>query len=215
MAKAEYRSAIRSRKLIQKALADLLHEKPLGKITVTDVVRRAEINRGTFYAHYSDIPDVIHHLIEEIFSSIREQVLDAPIGPTDLSHAVLSHIQGILESDLDFFRKVMASSASVLIEQELVQLALDYLIQNEEKFSTQEHDQYLLTIHFCAGGLTSLYWEWLAGKIDLSLDELTRRAEVLLNHFIDTRSTPTQSPDHPLFLGHFTPVPHSDILNRT
>ncbi len=187
MPKAEYRSAIRSRKLIQMALADLLHEKPLDKITVSDVVRRAEINRGTFYAHYKDIPDVIHHLIGEIFSSIREQVLDAPIGLTDLSHAVLRHIQMILESDLDFFRKVMASSASVLIEQELVKLVLDYLIQNEQKFSTQEHDQYLLTIHFCAGGLTNLYWEWIAGNIDLSLEELTERAEVLLNQFVDTR----------------------------
>lgn len=191
MAKAEYRSAIRSRKLIQRALADLLHEKPLNKITVTDVVRRAEINRGTFYAHYSDIPDVIHHVINDIFSSIREQVLDAPIGMSDLSHAVLTHIQTILESDLDFFRKVMASSASVLMEQELVKLAVDYLIQNEAKFSSQnqEHDQYLLTIRFCAGGLTNLYREWMADSIELSLDELTKRAEVLLNHFIDQSSS--------------------------
>lgn len=188
MAKAEYRSAVRSRKLIQRALADLLHEKPLNKITVTDVVRRAEINRGTFYAHYTDIPDVIHHLIGEIFSSIRDQVLDTPISLNELSHAVLIHIQTILESDLDFFRKVMASSASVLIEQELVRLILDYLIQNEQKFSTLEHDQYLLTIRFCAGGITNLYWEWLAGSIDLSLEELTQRAEVLLNHFIETRA---------------------------
>ena len=67
MAKAEYRSAVRSRKLIKAALADLLQEKPLDKITVTDVVNRAQINRGTFYAHYTDIPDVIHHLIQVLF----------------------------------------------------------------------------------------------------------------------------------------------------
>lgn len=48
MAKAEYRSSIRSKQLINAALADLLQEKPLDKITVTDVVRRAGINRGTF-----------------------------------------------------------------------------------------------------------------------------------------------------------------------
>lgn len=198
MAKAEYRSAVRSRKLIQTALADLLHEKPLNKITVTDVVRRAEINRGTFYAHYSDIPDVIHHLIGEIFSSIREQVLEAPIGLNELSHAVLTHIQTILESDLDFFRKVIASGASAPMEQELVKLVLDYLIQNEEKFSTQdqEHDQYLLTIRFCAGGLTNLYREWLSGNIQLSLDELTQRAEILLNRFIDKNAGAGSSDPH-------------------
>ena len=66
MARAEYRSAIRSRKLINAALADLLQEKPLDKITVTDVVNRAQINRGTFYAHYADIPDVIQNLIQNL-----------------------------------------------------------------------------------------------------------------------------------------------------
>jgi restriction endonuclease len=48
MAKAEYRSSLRSKKLISKALANLLTEKPLDQITVTDVVSRADINRGTF-----------------------------------------------------------------------------------------------------------------------------------------------------------------------
>lgn len=78
MAKAEYRSAIRSRKLIKEALADLLQEKPLDKITVTDVVNRAQINRGTFYAHYADIPDVINHLIQNTFSDIREVLACQP-----------------------------------------------------------------------------------------------------------------------------------------
>ena len=75
MAKAEYRSAIRSRKLINEALADLLTEKPLDKITVTDVVSRADINRGTFYAHYKDIPDVVDHLIQQTFAAIRDAMI--------------------------------------------------------------------------------------------------------------------------------------------
>ena len=52
MSKAEYRSAVRSRQLINAALADLLQEKALEKITVTDIVRRAGINRGTFYRQH-------------------------------------------------------------------------------------------------------------------------------------------------------------------
>ena len=48
MAKAEYKSAIRSRRMIQHALVELLQEKELDKITVTDIVTRADINRGTF-----------------------------------------------------------------------------------------------------------------------------------------------------------------------
>ena len=53
--KKEYRSAVRSRRMIRQAFMDLLHEKPLEKITATDIIRRADINRSTFYAHYPDV----------------------------------------------------------------------------------------------------------------------------------------------------------------
>ena len=57
--KAEYRSSSRSKLLIRNALVSLMQEKPFEKITVTDIVKRADINRGTFYAHYKDSRQVL------------------------------------------------------------------------------------------------------------------------------------------------------------
>ena len=57
--KKEYRSAIRSRRFIRQAFMELLREKRLEKITVTDIVNRADINRSTFYAHYTDVKALI------------------------------------------------------------------------------------------------------------------------------------------------------------
>lgn len=132
MAKAEYRSAIRSRKLINEALADLLQEKPLEKITVTDVVTRANINRGTFYAHYKDIPDVVDHLIQQTFSAITD-VLSAqkPLSP-NLGSSILTQIQSILEEDMFFYRKILCSGAASLVQDRLVEIVCDYLLQNRE-----------------------------------------------------------------------------------
>ena len=48
--KAEYRNALRSKALIKDSFVTLMQAKPLEKITVTDVVNKAQINRGTFYA---------------------------------------------------------------------------------------------------------------------------------------------------------------------
>lgn len=184
MAKAEYRSAIRSRKLIKEALADLLQEKPLDKITVTDVVNQAQINRGTFYAHYADIPDVINHLIQQTFSNIRDALSDQPRNFVGIPHTLLARIQMILEEDLDFYRKIMNSSASALMQEQLVRITLDYLLQREEDFGFGNHEQYVLMIRFCAGGLSNLYHDWFAGQLPFSLDELTRRAENLLGSII-------------------------------
>lgn len=180
MAKAEYRSAIRSRKLIIEALADLLQEKPLDKITVTDVVKRAGINRGTFYAHYTDIPDVINHLIQTTFSKIRGIL---PQDSTELAQragSLLFEIQKILEEDMEFYRKVMASGASTLMYGQLVEIVLDYLLQHEADYDFGSHEQFVMTIRFCAGGLSNLYRDWFEGRLDMTLTELTENAQSLL-----------------------------------
>lgn len=70
------KSSIKTRKIIKKTFAELLAEKKeLDKITVTELVNRAEINRGTFYAHYDDIysvaEDYENELIEYFFDNTK------------------------------------------------------------------------------------------------------------------------------------------------
>ena len=48
----------------------MLKTKPLEKVTVTDIVNNADINRGTFYAHYTDICELIHAVEDEIVDTL-------------------------------------------------------------------------------------------------------------------------------------------------
>jgi len=184
MAKAEYRSALRSRKLINSALADLLQEKPLEKITVTDVVNRAGINRGTFYAHYRDIPDVIDHLIQQTFSHIRDAITREPMQVADIACTLLSEVQKILESDLELYQKIMSSSAAVIMQEQLVSVMVDYFLAHEELFGFFSPEQYVLSVRFCAGGLGALYRDWFLGKQPCSLDELTQIAQTMVRKIV-------------------------------
>ncbi len=186
MAKAEYRSALRSKRLIISALADLLQEKPLDKITVTEVVNRAQINRGTFYAHFSDVPDVIHHLILGIFTTIREALTDESIQLTQIPHALLKRIQNYLEEDMEFCQKVMNSGAAQMMQEQLVQLVMDYMLQHESDYGFGDHQLYELTLRFCAGGRGNLYRDWFTGKLELTLDQLTMEAEKMVNRIIQS-----------------------------
>lgn len=187
MAKAEYRGAVRSRQLINGALADLLQEKPLDKITVTDVVRRAGVNRGTFYAHYLDIPDVICHLIDKTFSRVREDVFEKSPRTVDTPSVMLHRIQELLEEELDLHRKIMNSSAFPLMQERLTDTVLTYFFQHEDELGFGDHEQYVLVLRFCAGGLTNLYRDWFVGSIPLTLDELTDRAAAMLQKMLDSQ----------------------------
>jgi len=59
-----------TRKVIKDAYLELLGEMQPQKVTVTEVCRRAEINRGTFYIHYEDLPQVMEELENEAFDEL-------------------------------------------------------------------------------------------------------------------------------------------------
>ena len=52
-----------TKSVIRQALFDLLKEKPLNKITVTDICKMADINRSTFYSYYEDVYALLTQMI--------------------------------------------------------------------------------------------------------------------------------------------------------
>lgn len=53
-----------TRQTIKDSLLSLMQKKPFSKITVTEICRLSEINRGTFYLHYYDLDDVLDEILE-------------------------------------------------------------------------------------------------------------------------------------------------------
>ena len=52
---------------IEKAFLELLSVKPVEKVTVTELADLARINKGTFYLHYQDIPDLYSKIMLKNF----------------------------------------------------------------------------------------------------------------------------------------------------
>ena len=61
-----------TRMIIEKSFLELLGEKPISKITVTELCEKAQLNRATFYKHYLDIPDLMEKIEEDLFDKIRD-----------------------------------------------------------------------------------------------------------------------------------------------
>ena len=60
----------KTKALLQNSLLELMKAKPLKNITIKELVDHADVNRSTFYLHYSSIYDII----EEMEQSLLDQV---------------------------------------------------------------------------------------------------------------------------------------------
>ena len=87
----------RTKKLLRQALTRLMQQKDFQSITVTDVVREADINRGTFYAHYRDVYDLREKIEAEMIEDLREQISDLLRRGTRKLQQILERAEDILE----------------------------------------------------------------------------------------------------------------------
>lgn len=70
---------IKTKENIKSAFWDLIKEKPVEKITVTELAKNAKINKGTFYLHYADIYELYEDTIMEHLESVIRSIQFFPL----------------------------------------------------------------------------------------------------------------------------------------
>ena len=71
MPKSDHRIRV-TKMLIRRAFTELLRTKPIQSISVKELCETAGINRGTFYAHYTDIYDLLKKMEEEMLVDFQQ-----------------------------------------------------------------------------------------------------------------------------------------------
>lgn len=94
---------VRTRQAIRDALVELIEEKGFEALTVKDITTQANINRGTFYAHYRDKYDLMAACEEEIMAGLSKILMKTiPSVAADLRHSparltIDPHVTAIFE----------------------------------------------------------------------------------------------------------------------
>ena len=66
---------------LRAGLAKLMQEKSIKEITVKELVEEVDINRSTFYLHYTDIFNMLSTIEEELLEEIRQTIQNHPVSP--------------------------------------------------------------------------------------------------------------------------------------
>ncbi|WP_165055591.1 MULTISPECIES: TetR/AcrR family transcriptional regulator [unclassified Adlercreutzia] len=171
------RRIVKTRKAIRQAFLKLLSEKGLGKITVSALAREADIDRKTFYLHFSSIDDLIDQeanvLVEKVARAISTPAAaDADAAPTLSMKRVLVELAAVVEEDIALYQHVISSmSIDQMVEalKEPVRKALIASIADRGAVDEQGLD-YLL--HFYIAGTLSVFIHWFTGDRSLPIEQV-------------------------------------------
>lgn len=73
------RRILYTKNIIKESLIELLETKEIHQVTVTDICKKADINRGTFYSHYKDAFDLLQSMEDELFNQVIVYLTEIPV----------------------------------------------------------------------------------------------------------------------------------------
>ena len=167
-----------TKRALVASLKELMAEKPLDKITVTDLTEHCGVNRMTFYYHFKDIYDLVEWAcVEEAARALAGK------KTYDTWQQGFLQILQSLQKDKVFYINVYHSISREYIEQYLYKLTYDLMIGVvEEKaagMTVREEDKEFIA-DFYKYAFVGLMLDWIRGGMKGEPQVLIDRLSVLI-----------------------------------
>ena len=171
--KKQNRNAIRSKQMIRQAYLALLEEKPYEKITATDIIQRADINRSTFYAHYPDVRGIMDEVTGEILQMFHTMLISIDFSTFfEDPMPILSEVIAFLERNQAMYRILLRSSMAIEQLEQLKKVLINQ-VMNTPNLPVRDRDSVgtAIRVRMLLGGLIDTYRQWLEGEFTCSFEE--------------------------------------------
>lgn len=168
---------IKTKNAIFEAFKQLVQEKDMSDITISELTQKANITRSTFYMYYNTVGDVRTDIENTIMARI-----DRIMSETDIRNNIrnpyplLSMLADeILKQDQNN-RYILSSSTSGQlmdkINDRIVEAYMHWFKENEG--STNDIGKVKYIVAFAAAGMTECFKIWFNHKSSLTLEELCK-----------------------------------------
>lgn len=172
-----------SKKMIRESLYELMKEKPINKISVTEICAKADVNRSTFYAYYTDIYDLNQKIIKEFFSlqkKVIKHIKDSIKTKTSLDaftyedfYTITYYYLKTVEENTDLYKFIFNQNATTSVHASFGKVTYHTVKGVLNPIIDESRAEELKQAYtFVAGGTTALIMKWVENGCDTPLEEI-------------------------------------------
>lgn len=176
------RRILKTKDAIKTSYLELLKEKNTAKITITEIARRANIDRKTFYLHYNSTGDVMHEIIEDNLSDLtlmlnENGLFTHLINPT----IILQSMNACIMKNIDYYQCITNLPDFELFENKMKEILIANMIKSLSESTNLSLIEITTYSRFFISGITDIYTDWFRNGSSLTLDELGKLASNVMS----------------------------------
>ena len=157
----------KTRSALTSALYELLCEKSLDNITVTELCNRALIRKATFYKHFGDKTELLTYMIQELQRiSLEENTIGYDENvPQSYYIGVFRYFIEFLDSNEQFIKSILRSSAAAVAENimsEQIENDIGQHLKKEKNMELVQHSAMLAALY--TGAIVNCGKWWITQK---------------------------------------------------
>jgi len=156
--------------LIKDAFTDLMEKSPINKITVKRICEVADVNRSTFYAHYSDQ----YELFEEIQEDIINLTPPISLYKKEVIFNDLKNFFNFINDNKKLYKIIFKNSTGMYFRNRILSKVFNRddkdtdWISGEMDLGDSMHFKMLM----CAFGGMTMIEKWIFEEFDISAENM-------------------------------------------
>ncbi|MDD2371046.1 MAG: TetR/AcrR family transcriptional regulator C-terminal domain-containing protein [Firmicutes bacterium] len=169
--------------VLKKSLIELLKKKHISKISIKEICELADINRATFYAHYTDQYDLRLNIENELIEEINNYLNSYPFSnPENISLDMLVKIFEYLKENAEVCIVLLGDTGDINFQKKVMKIVRQQCISawTSLKEINEEDAEFMYT--FYAIGSVGIIQKWLVEDIDKSPIEMATLILKLANN---------------------------------
>ncbi len=146
---------------LKAGLAKLMINKSIKEITVKELVDEVDINRSTFYLHYTDIYNMLEVIESELIADIKCLIDTHPIGYNENIRSIFIDLFSIISEDKEIYSAFLGQNGNISFIQKIESIIEENIENSLKKMYPNFIDDLKYSISFCLSGCVGLIKNWL------------------------------------------------------
>ncbi|WP_058303353.1 TetR/AcrR family transcriptional regulator [Gorillibacterium timonense] len=173
------RRVVKTKSSIRKAFCQLIKQKEFSSITITEIAGLADIDRKTFYLHYSTVEDILREMENELAEKVSW--LLEKNERINIS-TFFKGLNDILTEDMELYRRFAEATSYSFFLKRCKNILKASIIRSLYPKSNLPLASFQVYAEYISSGIISIYTDWLSSNRPMTLDELTEIAEDAVYH---------------------------------